>query len=191
MPEFHGMRHVHCVNFFRHSGCIYCKWKQFMTSEQWSDPVCVLSPQGVKDLAAFTPEPIPLVFGAEQRKRIVNWLDTLSHSLADVHNTYATRHADVQWLRDFVEGRLCQYVQGPSIEDFVRRLVASNRAGAVPPASAASAVPSDAIVQMFPGADVPQMPANALLQVSVFTRDRYILHFNALSHHVWCGPAHS
>ena len=66
LPPLIGQRNVHCLNIFRHCGCIWVKWKQYMTSKEWSRPVLYVSVVGVSRIASLWPASNTLVFSNDQ-----------------------------------------------------------------------------------------------------------------------------
>ena len=165
LPAFVGMRRVHCLNVFRAQGGIWVKWKQFMTSESWSTPLCMVSPALVQRIASFRPAQRPQAFSAKHREELLRWLDKFAASLADAHNTIEKRRSDIDWIRSVILGRREEYLQTLAIDDV---LVGAARARHQPRevAGPAEEMPADMIVQLFPGADVPAMQVDSLIHVA-------------------------
>ena len=55
LPPLVGMARVHAICIFRHNG-IWVKWKQYLTSEEWSRPMKLLPQHEMTTIAAWRPE---------------------------------------------------------------------------------------------------------------------------------------
>ena len=173
LPPLIGQRNVHCLNIFRHCGCIWVKWKQYMTSKEWSRPVLYVSAADVARIASFRPTAKPLAFSNDQQVMMLSWVDKLAVFLTDSHDTISKHRDDLQWLRHVITGRcidpsLCKRV------DINHAIVALLRHADKDPLSApcepervrpTDVLPPDQLVQLFPGADIPEYPTDALVHV--------------------------
>ena len=173
LPPLIGQRNVHCLNIFRHRGCIWVKWKQYMTSTEWSRPILYVSAADVARIASFRPTAKPLGFSNEQRALMLAWVDKLAVFLSDPHDTISKHRHDLQWLRDVINGTCMDSSLRKGV-DINRAIVALLRHADQDPTSApcepervrsTDVMPPDQLVQLFPGADIPEYPADALVHV--------------------------
>ena len=84
------MARVHAICIFRHNG-IWVKWKQYLTSEEWSRPVMLVPQHEMAAVAAFRPELIPQGYTGEKKKQTLAWLDKLEIMLHDASGRYEAR----------------------------------------------------------------------------------------------------
>ena len=165
MPSFSRLRSVHAINIFRQGG-VWIKWKQYMTDEAWSRPICLVPAHMIPHIAAIRPERIPQTFGAKRGKMLA-WANKFEAFLADAHSSNDRRSNDVNWFRAVVNGEIPTFTAGPSLDDIVQDLLVL---GGVPGARAAGRdapkLPEDQLVQLFPGADHGSMPVDMLVQVT-------------------------
>ena len=78
------------------------------------------------------------------------------------------RRADVKHLRDIIGSDLPQYNEGPTISKMIADICAIGlrRDGGAIREPYALELPADALVQLFPGGDLPDLPPNALLSIA-------------------------
>lgn len=173
LPPLIGQRNVHCLNIFRHGGCIWLKWKQYMTSKEWSRPILYVPAADVARIASFRPTAKPLDFSNEQRVLMLSWVDKLAIFLTDSHDTISKHRDDLQWLRHVITGTCIDSSLRKGV-DINRAIVALLRHADKDPTSAlcelervrpTDVMPPDQIVQLFPGADIPEYPTDALVHV--------------------------
>ena len=82
LPPLVGMARVHAICIFRYNG-IWVKWKQYLTSEEWSRPVMLVPQHEMAAVAAFRPELIPQGYTGKKKKPKLAWLN-LEIMLPDV-----------------------------------------------------------------------------------------------------------
>jgi hypothetical protein len=157
LPEMTRLGRIHVLNFFRNGG-VWVKWKQYMTSETWSQPFLLIPESDIPRVAAWRPARRQHCFKKPSSK--VAWLNKFEVSLADA--TWSLdKHADaISHLRDIVNSKAPQYHAGPDLEDILvdlMRLGGDSRAAEAVSASD-HAFPSDQIVQLFPGAHPTRLP---------------------------------
>ena len=168
-----GQRNVHCLNIFRHDGGIWIKWKQYMTSDSWSTPLLYVRPADVVRIASFRPTQKPLAFSADIKVKMHTWVHKLAVFLTDPHDTISRHHDDLSWLHQVIDGT-CQDSSlrtGVDIDTIINDL---RRHADQDPTSAtfeherlrsADVMPPEQIVTLFPGADIPDYPPDALVHV--------------------------
>jgi len=162
LPVIIGLRRVHTVNFFTHQGAVFVKWKHYMTSTLWSRPVLMIPQSRVPQVARWRPPVRARHF--EHRARMDAWIDKFETNLAYSHDSYTKHKPELDILRQTINGELPEYVDGPDIEliisDIVRFGQATSSEILVP-----VALPHDAIVQLFPGGDLPETGVDALVEI--------------------------
>ena len=58
IPAASRIRNVHCLNVFRQHGGIWIKWKQYLTSATWSDPILLIPGHRLKRSLLGAQEPL-------------------------------------------------------------------------------------------------------------------------------------
>ena len=153
LPEMTRLGRIHVLNFFRDGG-IWVKWKQYMTSETWSQPFLLIPESDIPMVAAWRPAQRQQVFKNPSSK--LAWLNKFEVSLADA--TWSLdKHSDALGsLRDIVNSKDPFYQTGPNLEEILTDLMKLGGDGSAAKAATASdhAFPADQIVQLFPGARV-------------------------------------
>ena len=163
LPEMKRLRHVHVLNFFTHGGAVYVKWKQYMTSDTWSTPVIMVPPADVSRVALWRPPVRPKRF--PNKGRMQSWLNRFEESLAHSHDAYTQHKPKLDILRQTIDGELPEYSGTADINAIISDIIRVGR-GCVPTAAPPrAALPHDAIIQFFPGGDVPEMPVDALVEI--------------------------
>ena len=151
LPEMTRLSRIHVLNFFRDGG-IWVKWKQYMTSETWSEPILLIPESDMPRVGAWRPAQRQQRF--KQRSSKLAWLNKFEVSLADA--TWSLdKHTDaLAHLRDIVNSEVPLYRAGPNMEEILADLMRLGGDGRAAEAATASdhAYPADQIVQLFPGA---------------------------------------
>ena len=98
IPAASRIRNVHCLNVFRQHGGIWIKWKQYLTSAAWSDPILLIPRHRFEEVAAWRPGAVAFHFDDLATKE--SWLDKFELSLAQRSKSVECGAASVQWLRD-------------------------------------------------------------------------------------------
>ena len=153
LPEMTRLGRIHVLNFFRDGG-IWVKWKQYMTSETWSNPILLISESDMPRVAAWRPAQRQQRFKQPSSK--LAWLNKFEVSLADAAWSL-DKHSDaLAHLRDIVNSKAPLYQAGPNVEEILIDLMRLGGDGQAAAAATASdhAYPADQIVQLFPGARV-------------------------------------
>ena len=76
-----------------------------------------------------------------------------------------SNHDKLNCFRDILEKRDPQYNPRHELDEMLWDMQSLFSASRIGPASLRQSMPDDAIVQLFPGADHPEMPADVLLQI--------------------------
>ena len=165
-----GLGPVHAIKFYRSSG-IWVQWKQWMTDEDWSQPVLLLTPEDMNKLANFEPTRHTMEF-PNGGQNILDWVGKFEHWCTCLPNdTYPDLDRSVAWLRAAVEHALPgAYAPGQTVHALVHTLTSlphcrphqSTR-------TCCPTLPQDILTQLFPGSDVPAIPAEALLKIEGIT----------------------
>ncbi len=167
----HGLGQVHAVEIFRSKG-VYIKWKQWMTDEEWSSPVLLVSEQDMQPFAAFRPNSHTMQF-PNQGQPILQWISKFEHWCfsqpalqdQDLSNRLA-------WVRQAVRHEAPGvYAPGASVAALVEDLLRLPEQ-CQPRSQPALALPQDHLSQLFPGSDVPPIPVDSLLRVEGVTHVR-------------------
>ena len=168
IPPCQGLRNIHTMNVFYHNGHgIYVKWKQYMTSEEWSAPVLLLPEHRMAEFARFRPRQVEQTFrkrNLDEQSLMTAWLDKFETSLREEQRQ---KHAqDTKWLRRIINRQDPVYTDGPSVDTILRDLESLGRGRSVQDQRPVETLlPHDAIVQLFAGADHPPMPVDALVSI--------------------------
>ena len=165
IPPLKGLARVHAVNFYRNNG-IWVKWKQYMTSEQWSRPVLLIPPHEMASLAAWRPDVVPHAFGVEAARSKLAWLDKFESMIADTPGALNKHRPALKHLRAVVAGKLPEFTRGVSINELIDDLkMASSGQSVARDVQAKHDFPPDVLAQYFPSADHPPMPADTLINI--------------------------
>ena len=165
IPPLVGLRRVHCVNFYRNNG-IWVKWKQYMTSEQWSRPVLLIPHQEMASIALWRPEVVPHSFNASEKGLKQGWLNKFESMLADTPGALAKHGPSLRRLRDVIDGKVPQFTQGVSIDQLINDLKMASAGQTLPQNNQRIAeLPPDILAQYFPSADHPAMPVDTLISI--------------------------
>ena len=161
LPVLKGLRRVHTVNFFTHQGAVYVKWKHYMTSETWSKPVLMVPRNGVARVADWRPPVRPRSFDAQNRMHA--WIDKFETNLA--HSASYTKHKpELDTLRQIIDGKIPEYADGLGIDHIIADIIRFGRGTPTAILNVAT-LPHDAIVQLFPGGDLPETGVDSLIEV--------------------------
>ena len=164
MPTLRNLHKVHVVNLFRSNG-IWVKWKQYMTSEEWSRPVLLIPAHEMAAIAAWRPAVVPTRFSDADKRSKFAWLDKFESVVADGPDTVGKCHKDVAYLKTMIEGNAATFTDGPTVDQSIFDLkhAAGGSVSAAVPANAE--YPHDVLAQYFISADHPEMPVNTLISV--------------------------
>ena len=162
---------VHAFRFSRSDG-IYVQWKQWCTDEAWGKPIRLVSQADMPVLAAFRPHALDMAFPSAGQQ-ILDWVDRFEFWCASQPaGTYSELQHEFAWLRGIVHHTVPgEYAPGTRVDNLLadlRGLPAERAPGPTPQ----SALPMDAITQLFPGADIPAIPTAALLKIDGITHTK-------------------
>ena len=158
------MHRVHVINIYRAADGIYVKWKQYLTSEQWSKPVLILPRHLFAAVRGWCPVLLEQAFGGSDATSKNLWLDKLEVALADsvLHDKYKR---DIDDLRRVIRMESPEANNsGPNITQMIADIhtVAAGR-GPTVIMHCQHELPRDNEVLLFPGGDHLEMPADALV----------------------------
>ena len=163
-PAISGLSHVHGIKIYRRSG-VWIQWRQYLTDASWSKPILLVPPHLVRSVAAYRPSPVPLKFPFAHKMHL--WANKFETVLADPNNTIDKYKEFGPWFRSIIDHQ--NPVQtGPSIDRIISDLLDLGRTGfskSEVGRSDLEALPADSIVQLFPGADLPSVPVDALVHI--------------------------
>ena len=130
---------------------------------------------------------------------ILEWLGRLETWCASqpAGSDYLGLHTEFTWLRDAVNHELPgPYAPGQKVDDILRdlRALPHNRPEARPPGEQHREFPQDIVTQLYPSADVPRLPQDALVRIEGITHTpaQYAVRSNELhigSHVIAAAPA--
>ena len=170
--NMHNLDPAHAFRFTRENG-ISMRWKQWCTDESWSAPVQIVAPHEVQQFKDWRPSRETMEFSSGGRG-ILDWVDRLeAWCVAQPAGTaYQGLGAEFQWLRNAVRHSLPgAYAPGAEVEDSLRDLrgLPHTWTGTYAPVHQATEFPQDIIPQLFPSADVPPIPPDALVRIDNVT----------------------
>ena len=159
------LHRVHLINVFRTADGIYIKWKQYLTSDQWSKPVLILPRHLFAAMRVWYPDQIKLAFDKNDAQAKNLWLDKLEVALAD-SVLLAKYKRDIDDLRRVLRMESPEYNSGPNITQMVADIhgVAAGR-GPEAIVDCDHELPRDNEAIMFPGGDQLEMQADALVSM--------------------------
>ena len=164
------MRHLDPVHAFRlyRSGGIYMQWKQWCTDEHWGKAVLLVPEEDVRVLASFRPPCLDMKFSA--RQSILDWINRFEVWCATQPvGKYTNFDKEFVWLRAIVDHQVPgEYSPGTTVDALLQDLKALPHARPQGPRTLGS-LQSDGITQLFPGADIPAIPAENLVQIDGIT----------------------
>ena len=162
LPVLKGLRRVHAVNLFTHKGAIFVKWKHYLTSEQWSHTACLIPAGDVSRVASWRPSVRPRRFAEPARMHA--WVDKYETKLAHSHDAFQKHKPELDILRQTIDGKLPEYADGPDIETIIADIIRYGQRSTTD-AIASATLPHDAIVQLFPGGDLPETGVDTLIEI--------------------------
>ena len=105
IPPLIHLDRVHAVNFYRLNG-IWVKWKQYMTSEDWSTPVLLVPSHAIRGIAAFGPMVTPHVYSHTDQVSKMAWLEQFEANERCATGIPEHTKADLRQLRDTIAGNV-------------------------------------------------------------------------------------
>ena len=159
---------VHAFRYYR-SGGIYVQWKQWCTDESWSTPILLVQEADMESVASFRPSNHDMVFSAAQS--ILDWIDRFEvWCMSQPVGTYRGYDNEFRWLRAIVNHQVPgEYSPGTTVDTLLQDLKALPHARPQGPRELRSGFQSDTITQLFPGADIPPIPAENLMKIDGIT----------------------
>ena len=77
MPHLKYMHRIHALSFFRVGDTVAVKWKQYLTSPDWSRPVVIVPAHLANHIADWRPPRVPYQFDQKFVTSHLNWLHKL------------------------------------------------------------------------------------------------------------------
>ena len=151
------------------------QWKQWNSDEAWSAPVQILSASEAQHLKQWRPEQATMEFPEKGRQRL-DWLGRLEAWCAaqPAESDYLGLHAEFSWLRAAVSHNVPgTYAPGTQVDDILRdlRALPHARVEAQDPDAGRHEYPQDIVAQLYPGADLPNLPHAALVRIEGLTHN--------------------
>ena len=160
LPSIAKLHFVHAVNIFRMPQGIFMKWKQYVTDEIWSTPVCIVQARQMRYIAA---RPVQKRFS--MRDEMLAWLGKYTNYLADMQGSYNLHKQGIQWLEKVIKHEHQEFNDNTPLEHIINELVHIGESQGRQPHAVPCEIPDDQIVALFPGADLPNVPVETLVQV--------------------------
>ena len=164
--RFERLNCVHMLSVYRDQEGVWVKWKQYMTDEAWSRPILLVKRDRMAAIAAYRPKPLVQEFA--QAAAMQSWANKLEVALTDQGATATRCQRSLNWFRDVVAGKDVKYRARISLDQIVSDLKALGNgmfAGPVPLQAAPMEYPPDVVASLFPGADHPVLPVDALVRI--------------------------
>lgn len=165
---------AHSFQFSRGNG-VSMQWKRWSTDEAWSRPVQILSASEAAFLKQWRPAEQKMEFPSAGAP-ILDWLGRLETWCAaqPAGSDYLGLHSEFTWLRAAVRHGLPEtYAPGATVDDILRDLQAlpHARPEARVPGAQHHEFPQDILALLYPGADVPNLPHDALVRIEGVTHN--------------------
>ena len=166
-PTMRNLDPAHAFRFYR-SGGIYMQWKQWCTDEQWCRSVLLVPEEHMRPLALFRPPCLDMQFSTGQG--ILDWINRFEvWCSSQPVGKYKDFDAEFQWLRALVHHQVPgEYSPGTTVDTLLRDLKALPHSKPQGPRAPGS-LQSDTITQLFPGGDIPPIPAEHLVKIDGIT----------------------
>ena len=144
------------------------QWKQWCTDEQWCRPVLLVPEEDMQLLASFRPPCLDMEFSGAQT--ILDWINRCEvWCSSQPVGKYKDLDAEFQWLRGIVHHQVPgEYSPGTTVDTLLRDLKALPHSRPQGPRAPGS-FQNDTITQLFPGADIPSIPAENLVKIDGVT----------------------
>ena len=163
LPSISKLHFVHAMNIFRMPQGIFMKWKQYVTDEIWSTPVCIVQARQMRHIAALCPSPVQKKFA--MRDEMLAWLGRYTNYLSDMHGTYDLHKQGIKWLENVIKHEHQEFNDYTPLDHIINELVHIGQSQGRPPQAVPCEIPDDQIVALFPGGDLPNVPVENLVQV--------------------------
>ena len=103
MAHIKYMHRIHALCIFRVNGSIYAKWKQYLTSPDWSRPILIMPAESANKIAEWCPPTILQAFQPGFITSCLNWLHKLGLALSERPSD--SRHQELEQLATIVSGQ--------------------------------------------------------------------------------------
>ena len=144
------------------------QWKQWCTDEQWSKSILLIPEEDVHSLGSFRPPGRDMEFSAAQS--ILDWINRFEvWCTSQPVGKYKDFDQEFRWLRAIVQHQVPgEYSPGTTVDALLQDLKALPHARPQGPRAPGN-LQSDTITQLFPGADIPPIPAENLVRIDGVT----------------------
>ena len=170
----HNLKPAHAFRFSRDNG-VCMQWKQWSSDEAWSKPIQIVSVSEAAMMKQWRPAEGKMDFPSGGQT-ILDWLGRLEAWCAaqPAGSDYLGLHREFTWLRAAVRHDLPgTYAPGAQVDRILHdlRALPHTRPGAYAPGSQRHEFPQDIVAQLYPGADVPNLPHDALVRIEGVTHN--------------------
>ncbi len=144
------------------------QWKQWCTDEHWGRAVLLVPEEDVRELASFRPPCLDMEFSA--RQPILDWINRFEvWCSTQPVGKYKDFENEFRWLRAIVSHQVPgEYSTGTTVDALLQDLKALPHARPQGPRKLGG-LQNDAITQLFPGSDIPSIPAENLVRIDGIT----------------------
>ena len=104
MPHLKYMHRIHALSFFRVGDTVAVKWKQYLTSAEWSRPIVIVPDHLANRIADWRPPRVLNQFDQRFVTSHLTWLHKLGRALAD--SPAASREDELEHLAAIVTGQV-------------------------------------------------------------------------------------
>ena len=162
-----GLARVHAIRIYRSNG-ICMQWKQWMTDDEWSKPALLVPADMIATVAAWRPDEVPMRFPNPDRMH--DWLHRLQLWCAgQPGEKFQDLKPSFEWLHQAVDHKAPGFAPHSSVETILSDLRALPPRLGKPNISGTSWNIDRQICLMYPGADVPRIPAEDLVRIAKVT----------------------
>ena len=167
VSKLHNLDPVHAFRYYR-SGGIYMQWKQWCTDEDWCRPVLLVPEENIHALASFRPPCLDMEFA--ERTEMEAWINRFEiWCSSQPVGEYKNLDAEFRWLREILHHQVPgEYSPGKTVGAVLQDLRALPHLRPQGPRAPGN-LQSDTITQLFPGADIPPIPAENLVRIDGIT----------------------
>ena len=164
---------AHAFQYSRDKDGVWMQWKQWCTDEEWSSPVHILESHEVPRLGAWRPPCSTMEF---HHGGMLEWLSKLEAwcGTQPCESRYHGLDREFAWLRAAIQHQVPgTYAPGKIVEELVRTMKELPRTRPAQPDQTREirAFPHDFVAQMYPSADVPKLPHDALVRIDGVTHN--------------------
>ena len=172
--RLHNLDPAHAFKLTRDPAGIWMQWKQRCTDETWSQPVQILKQDEIHKLGRWRPDLTDMQFPSGGQPNL-DWLSKLEAwcSTQPGASNYHGLEKEFAWLRAAIRHELPgTYAPGKHVEELLQTMRGlSHGRAADDPSREVRTFPQDVIAQLFPGADIPNLPPESLVRIEGVTHN--------------------